>query len=295
MRKNERSPLWMVLVLGIIFALGACQAETQTATDTGVPASTPTRTAFPPMPTVTPIALAAQVNRENITLEAYQAEVARYELATGTKLATDDDIVLNVMIDEHLLAQAAAPAFIVDEMVLEAHLEAMNLDEGALEAWMATYGYSQEEFEQALSNSIAAAWMRDQIAANISDTAEQVHARQILLYNLEEAERVYLQLESGTSFETLAGQYAPKTSGDLGWFPRGYLTVPELDDVVFGLIPNEYSPILETRLGYHIVQVLEHEQNAKLSPAAKRLLKSQAVIQWLADRRAQSEIIIFRP
>ena len=295
MRRKELSPIWMVLVLGLIFTLGACQADPQSATETGITDTTPTLTPFPPMPSATPIALAAQVNGDNIPLEAYEAEVERYELAVGTKLATDDDVVLNVMIDELLLAQAASPTFFVDEMVLEEHIEAMNLNEETLAAWMEEFGYSQEEFRQAFSNSIAAAWMRDQILANIPDTAEQVHARQILLYNLEDAERVYAQLESGTSFEILASQYAPKTSGDLGWFPRGYLTVSELDDIIFSLNPNEYSPILETRLGYHIVQVLEHEQNEKLSPAAKRLIDAQAVTMWLIDRRAQSEIIIFRP
>ncbi len=275
--------------------LGACQAEPQPATEPGISSATPTMTPFPPMPTVTPVALAAKVNGDNITLEAYRAEVTRYEQAVGTKLATDNVVVLNGMIEELLLAQAASTEFTVDETVLASHLDTLNLSEQALATWMAEFGYTQEEFEQALSNAIAAAWMRDQILATVPDTAEQVHARQILLYNLEDAEQVYAQLEGGTSFEILAGQYAAKTLGDLGWFPRGYLTVSELDDIIFDLSPNEYSPIIETRLGYHIVQVLEHEQNEKLGPAAQRLLEAQAVTRWLANQRAQSEIIIFIP
>jgi len=281
--------------LVLIFPLGACQSDPQVATAPATAASAPTSTPFPPLPTVTPIALAAQVNGENITLEAYQAEVKRYELAAGTELATDNTIVLNYLIDQLLLAQAAANEFFVDETVLADHLEALNLSEQALTAWMAEYGYSQVEFEQALSNAIAAAWMRDQIVAEVPTTAEQVHARQILLYTLREAEKVYDQLETGTSFETLAGQYAPITLGDLGWFPRGYLTVSELDDIIFKLAPNEYSAIIETQLGYHIVQVLEHEQQAKLSPAAQRLLEAQAISQWLNHQRALSEIIIIEP
>jgi len=285
----------MVLSLGLVMLLGACQSDPQPATDPGISPATPTMTPFPPMPTVTPVALAAKVNGEIITLEAYRAEVTRYEQAVGTKLATDDDVVLNGMIEELLLAQAASIEFNVDETVLMTHLDTLNLSEQALATWMAEYGYTQEKFEQALSNAIAAAWMRDQILATVPDTAEQVHARQILLYNLKDAEQVYAQLEGGTSFEILAGQYAAKTLGDLGWFPRGYLTVSELDDIIFDLSPNEYSPIIETRLGYHIVQVLEHEQNEKLGPAAQRLLEAQAVTQWLANHRAQSEIIIFIP
>jgi len=287
--------LWIVLLLALIFTLGACQSDPQSATVPPTEAFTPTVTPFPPLPTVTPIALVAQVNGENITAEVYQAEVKRYESAVGTKLATENTIVLNYLIDQLLLAQAAADEFTVDETVLADHLEALNLSDDALAAWMAEYDYSQAEFEQAVSNAIAAAWMRDQIIAEVPTTAEQVHARQILVYTLEEAEKIYAQLETGTSFETLAGQYAPKTLGDLGWFPRGYLTVSELDDIIFKLAPNEYSTIIETQLGYHIIQVLEHEQKAKLSPAAQRLLESQAVTKWLNDQRALSEIIVFKP
>ncbi|MEN8173519.1 MAG: peptidylprolyl isomerase, partial [Chloroflexota bacterium] len=221
------------------------------------------------------------------------AEVKRYELAVGTELATENSIVLDYLIDQLLLSQAAAAAFTVDEAVLGEHLEALNLSEEALNAWKAAYQYSETEFEQALSTAIAAAWMRDQILAEVPTTAEQVHARQILVYTLEEAEKVYADLESGTSFETLASQYAPITLGDLGWFPRDYLTVPELDDIIFNLAPNEYSTIIETRLGYHIVQVLEHDQKAKLSPAAQRLIESQTVTAWLNQQRAISEITIF--
>ena len=293
MRRRDAFPFLVVFIVGLTFGLGACQADPQIMVETGNPESTPTLTPFPPIPSETPVALAARVNGEIIPLEAYLAEAERYELAVGTKLATDEDIVLNVLIDEMLLAQAAAPAFIVDEKVLEAHIEDLGLSDEALAAWMVEFGYSQEEFEQSLSNSIAAAWMRDEIAVNTPDTAEQVHARQILLYNLEDAEKVYAQLESGTSFEILAAQYAPKTLGDLGWFPRGYLTVAELDEIIFSLNPNEYSPILETRLGFHIVKVLAHDQFAKLSPAAKRLIEAQAVKQWLRDRRSESEIIIY--
>ena len=175
------------------------------------------------------------------------------------------------------------------------HINQVGIAEQDLQNWIIQYGYTEESFRRAMSWSIAAAWMRDQIVMAIPTTADQVHARQILLYNSNEADQVYAQLETGTDFETLAAKYEPVTSGDLGWFPRGYLTVPELDDVVFSLEPGQYSSIIQTSLGYHIVQVIERQADVTLSPGAYRVLQTQAIQKWLDDYRVQSEIIIFLP
>ncbi len=51
------------------------------------------------------------------------------------------------------------------------------------------------------ADQIAAAWMRDQIAASVSSTAEQVHVKQILLYNEGEAQQALGLLQAGRHFE----------------------------------------------------------------------------------------------
>jgi hypothetical protein len=66
----------------------------------------PTPTNVPP--SATPQPLAARVNGEEITLEQYQAELARYQVEVGTELATEDQQkVLDDLIDQILLAQGA--------------------------------------------------------------------------------------------------------------------------------------------------------------------------------------------
>jgi parvulin-like peptidyl-prolyl isomerase len=137
--------------------------------------------------------------------------------------------------------------------------------------------------------------MRDTIIAQVPETAEQVNARQILLYNSTEAEAAYARLEAGEAFETLAAEYDPLTKGSLGWFPRGYLNVAELDEVVFSLEPGDYSPVIQTPLGYHIVQLLERNPERPLTADARRVLQTQALSQWLQSRRGRSEIIILVP
>ena len=137
--------------------------------------------------------------------------------------------------------------------------------------------------------------MRDQIIAGVPETAEQVHARQILLYNSDEAEALFAQLASGADFETLAGQYDPLAKGDLGWFPRGYLTVSALDDVVFALEPGEVSPIIETEIGFHIVQVIERDTARPLNFSAYQIVQKATLETWLHERQAQSDIIYYLP
>ncbi len=287
-----------------IIGLVACNNGTNTATpEVSDPAAsfTPTSVAtatFTPSapPTTDPgTPLAASVNVQGITLEEYQAEVERARAAseTGLKTYTEEDVLQN-LIDEVLLEQGAAEAgFIPDEEFIQIRIDQLGMDEAALQDWMADHGYTTDSFKQALSRSISAAWMRDQIIGQIPSTAEQVHARQILLYNSDEAESIYAQLQAGTDFATLAIQYDPLAAGELGWFPRGYLTVPELDDPVFALQPGEYTEIIETFLGFHIVQVIERDAQHHLSPGAYQTLQVQTVQDWLVDRRDQSNIQIF--
>lgn len=247
------------------------------------------------LPTTEPgIPLAANVNGQGISLAEYQAELERAQAASETGLVTytEEDVLQN-LIDEVLLAQAAAETgFIPDEALIQSHINQLNMDEQAIQDWLKNNGYTQENFERTFARSIAAAWMRDQIISGVSSTAEQVHARQILLYNADDAENAYAQLQAGTDFATLATQYDPVASGELGWFPRGYLTVPELDEPIFSLQPGEHTQIIETILGFHIVQVIERDSKHPLSPGAIQTLHVQAVENWLVERRSQSEIQI---
>ncbi len=239
---------------------------------------------------------AIEINGEIITLAAYEAEMNLLSEAQGAGAASDPAAVIDDLIEQTLLAQGAAESgFEVSETLLQQRIEQLGLGEQALQEWMDRYGFSPDIFRQALARAVAAAWMRDQIAGQVPATAEQVHARQILLYNSTEAQTIYAQLEAGADFGSLAAQYDAVTLGDLGWFPAGYLTEPELDEVIFALEAGDYSPITETALGFHIIQVIEREPQRPLSQDARQALQLQAIRQWLEVRKNQSEIIIHLP
>ena len=313
--KSRCSSLAILITVLILMAQSACgrinpapKASPLPNTATPLPTSTPLPTATPtPIPpTPTPVPLAARVNGEAITLAEYQEELARYQAAqsqAGTNLATDSSnagpYVLDDLIDQVLLAQSAeAAGFKLDEAGLQTRLDQLVQKAGGEQAfgeWLTGYGYTLGSFKLALKRSVAAAWMRDQVINQVPETADQVHARQILLYNSTEANTVYSQLQSGMDFAALARQYDPLTGGDLGWFPRGVLTEKSLEDAAFALQPGSYSAVIQTRLGFHILQVIERDAQHPLDPNTRLKLEQQALQNWLQEHRAQSQIEILLP
>ncbi len=235
-----------------------------------------------------------------ISLAEYQSELALYQAAKGTELAPEDkQRVLDDLVDGALLAQAAQEKdFTVDEAMLQERIKRLDSELGgdqALQTWLTTYHYDEQSFQRALARSIGAAWMRDQIAAAVPATAEQVHARQILLYTAAQADEIYGQLKAGNDFGNLALKYDPLTGGDLDWFPRGYLSDKKLEEAAFSLQPEQFSAVIESPSGFHILQVLERDPQHLLSPEARLALQTQAVVDWLAQRRTQSQIEILLP
>lgn len=297
---------WAV-ILGLAGALllGGCRsgpttvpspAASHTPASSQEPAaSTLTPTSFQPSPTV--VALAAEVNGAGIPRSNLEAELARYQAASGGELSEDErQQVLDDLINQALLAQAAAEeGFAPGEAEIQARIDQLVEQLGSQEAltkWMADYGYTEKDFRQALAQGMAAAWMRDRIIAAVPETAEQVHARQILVDTREEAEQVLARLNAGSNFAGLAAEYDPVAEGELGWFPRGYLLYPEVEEAAFRLAEGQHSEIIQTSNGFHIILVIERDSERPLTADARLLLQEQALQEWLEQKRSESTITI---
>jgi hypothetical protein len=281
----------LFLTVFLLLFLAAC----------GAPSPDPVPTAVSPSESLTATApaipMAVMVNGEGIPASEFEAELARYQAAhPEASLDQATTAVLDYFINELLLAQGAAAAgYEVDEETLQARLDALTAEVGgaeALAAWQAGHGYTPDSFRQALRRQIQAAWMRDQIAASVPLTAEQVHVQQILLYNEEDARAVLTRLQAGADFYQLAATYDPLTRGELGWFPRGYLPDPAFEEAAFALQPGQVSDIIQTEAGYHIIMVVEREADHPLSPDARLALQYTALADWLDQQRQQSTIIL---
>ena len=255
----------------------------------------PTRTPFPPSPT--PIPTAAIVNGDLITLAAFQEELSRYKAAVGRELTPEDqEIVINDLINLTLLAQAAdSEGFQIQEAVLDEKISNLDSEDQPLADWLATYGFTEDSFRNHLRTALKAAWMRDQIINDVPLEMEQIHAQQILSYDLIAAEDILESLNAGKDFAQLAKTNDPQTLGDLGWFPRGFLTIPELDDILFELEIGQTSDIIETEIGYHIIKVLDKDPDRDLDPAIRQVLQQKALDDWLERRWKLSTIEITLP
>jgi peptidyl-prolyl cis-trans isomerase C len=298
--------IFLLLLAGTLL-IAACGSVTEVPAPTGVtpppssvpPTSTPTLV----LPSPTPVPLAARVNGEEITLAEFEAELARYQAAIEDPAAgSASDArqkVLDELVDQVLLSQGAREAgFSLSENEVQARLEALAEEAGGdivMAEWLAAYHYTEESFLYALERSLAVAWMRDSLIASVPSSAEQVHARQILLHNEEQAREVLARLGAGEDFLSLATEFEPLTSGDLGWFPRGYLLEPAVEEAAFALEPEAYSRVIETRLGFHLVQLVERDPDRPLDPDALLTLQRNALRDWLEARRSESQIQTLLP
>ncbi len=158
----------------------------------------------------------------------------------------------------------------------------------------------QEKVAQSIA--VSDAQLHAAYSANMDNfrTPERVHARHILVMTqgkpdsdkkqlLAKAQDILKQLKSGGDFAKLAEKNSDDTNnapkgGDLGWIVRGQM-VPEFEKAVFALKPGQTSDIVTTQYGYHIAQVVEHEQ-ARVKPfdEVKGALADELRKQNVADK-----------
>lgn len=294
----------MVVVLA---ALNGCRSETPRPGDAtptlDVPAQTDTPAATATV-TATPEPGALIVNGESVPLAEYDAQLKQLQASDAElgKTHTPDEqrqMVLDELTDQTLLAQAAFDSgFTLDDAGLQQRIDALVTKLGgqaALDTWIATNGFTNASFYSAMRRAAASAWQRDVLMQTVPDKAEQVNAQQILVRSPDTAEDILRRLNAGAEFATLAAEYDPITNGILGWFPRGYLTQPAVEEAAFALQPGAFSAAIKTDFGYHIVYVVERESERSLSVDARLTLQHKAIENWLVEQRSAATVDILLP
>jgi len=281
-----------VVLLVVLFLLSSCSSDQESA---------PVDTVAP---TPTEVPLAARVNGEGISLAEYEVELKRYQSGLeqlGEQYDSEqaEQEVMDDLIAQTLFAQAAvAQNYFVDEVDLKVKIDQYAEAAGgqdALQTWITENFYDSDSFRAAVSRDMAVIWMRNFLIAQVPQKTEQIHARQILVNSENEAIGIQRQLEVGTSFKSLAFLYDPLTGGELGWFPRGYLLQPEVENIAFSLQAGQYSGIIPTVFGFHIVEVIEVDPLRLLSKDAQYFMQRQALEDWLNTEVEQSAVEILTP
>ena len=287
---------WIALTALLALGLTACASD---STPEPV-SSTPEPTFTPAPPTSTPEPMALTVNGEGIPVAEFEAEIQRYITAQAALGSTVDEAAARNLVSDDFIAQlllaqgARANGFTLDDAALQARVDSLAAQvggAGALSAWQTAHGYNEQAFRSALRRAAEAAWMRDKIVTSISSTAEQVHVRQILLYNQDTAQSFLLQLNGGADFDELALRADPLTRGDLGWVPRGYLLDPQIEEAAFRLEVGQYSDVIATDVGFHIVKVLARDPARPLSPDAYLALQERTLKRWVEEQKQFADVV----
>lgn len=272
--------------------------STEAGEETAVAAPSPSPTPIPPTPTPTE-PLAARVNGEPVFLSTYEKELARYEQAQselGLNPAGDyRQVVLDALIEQELITQAAEAEGIevTDEMVEENLAELIEAAGGAenFRAWLAANQWEEAEFRRALRTEMLTAEMRQLVTADVPQAVEQVRARYLQVDDPALAASLRQQISEGSDFSLLAEQYSldritAANGGDLGFFARGSLLVPEVEEVAFSLRPEEVSGVITTtnesgEQTYYLVQLIERDEERPLTADMRYQLLKQTFEAWL--------------
>jgi foldase protein PrsA len=223
------------------------------------------------------------VNGQPIYLAEFEEELERAGEAASAQTVMDG------LIETVLLEQAAAEAGVavseeqLDE-ILQSDIEAVGGRE-VFEERLASNGMTEEDYRVQVRSNLMAQQVQLQVPQEIPKAAEHVHARHILVTTAEQAEAILAQLQQGADFATLAQTFSLDVStrdrgGDLGYFPRGLLLAPELEEAAFELAPGQVSGVVHSELlGYHVLQVLEREERP-ISDVERDLIRANQIRRW---------------
>ena len=204
--------------------------------------------------------------------------------------------VLDVLIGQELLWQAASRDNVIadDGEVNQAfeQYQAQFDNEVAFNIKLQAGGYNKTTFRENLKHQLAAQkWVEQFVLQEVSVSDADVHAfylenkqqftdpesiraRHILIKvepgssdearenALELLQGIKQEIDAGAEFETQAREKSQGPSaangGDLGYFGRGQMVAP-FENAAFELAPGEVSGIVETRFGFHLIQLLDRK------------------------------------
>lgn len=154
---------------------------------------------------------------------------------------------------------------------------------------------SRGDFERLIARpALARQRVQEQLAADVSTRADQAHLAHILVATQEAAQELIdtrLQEEefADVATEVSIDEQSAISGGDLGWNTREAY-VPEFAEAAFALEEGEISEPVQTQFGWHIIQMIEREEDRPLTIQALNQQKQAAFQTWLEEQREEAEI-----
>lgn len=147
---------------------------------------------------------------------------------------------------------------------------------------------SSAELEQAYQAATSGAPKEERLASHIlieaNDERSDDDARAL-------AQEIKDKIDSGAKFEALAKKYSDdlgskNSGGDLGYVSPGMM-VPEFENVLYSMVVDQVSAVVETEFGYHLIELREITNVdtptlAQMEPELR---------QEIIDRKAQDALL----
>ena len=121
---------------------------------------------------------------------------------------------------------------------------------------------------------------------------ERRHVGQLVVASRKQAEDLRRRIVAGESLFALAGLYSidpesRRQNGDMGWIVEGR-GMPELDRALAKLDDDQVSEVIQTKLGYHLMTILErqprrHEPFAQVRERVRQLVINEELRQYLGE------------
>lgn len=206
--------------------------------------------------------------------------------------------ILETMIAQEIVRQGAkAQNVTVTEDDVKTELDRITQQQGGAEALkkaLEAQGMTQDELVGLVRDRLTAVKLAAVLTKDLPTTAEQVHARHILVKTEDEAKKVIDRLKAGEDFGKLAGELSTdpggkSNGGDLGWFGRGMM-VPSFEEAAFALPVKQVSQPVQSQFGYHVIEVLEKDAKRSLPQDQIDQQREDKLIGWLEEQRKAANI-----
>lgn len=293
----------------IIFLCLACLTSVTSCSVIGrfTATKTPTQTATPevtatPLATMTPTPPPAVgiVDGTYIRLEDFNTRVEQLRDAStqsGETVPEEETLqneALDALIDETLFLNAAEKmGLAVSDDEIDAQISSLTEKAGgadALSTWQNSNHYTADGFRRAIKWEMLAALVKDRILSEQLSTLEQVHVYQIVVDTQAEAQEAKKNIDLGFSFIETAKKIDKLTGGDMSWFPKGIMFVPELENVIFSLESGQSSDITEYNDRYYLFYAAEKQTGREVDSQIKPFVEHNIISTWLQTQRDQAII-----
>lgn len=207
--------------------------------------------------------------------------------------------ILNKVMEDRIIEQTVndAGGRVTDEEVsqnVERRLHEFGVDAGKIEESLSRlYGWTLKDFKEKVVKTELYKEKANKIFEERIEKGRDEEARK----NIDEAKR---RLDAGASFSDVAKDLSEGVTanreGDLGWIELSGAE-PNLADAIKKMKVGDRSNVIETSLGYHIVEVrgMRDDAGTKLYHMYQIIARKEMFADWVNDRIKKSSVTVFLP